>query len=393
MEIMFRWKSEDRIIKWVHLIMISLFFLLSIYTIMQNVENQFVIGLCLISYLVLTIFRHLSLSNMKGNLLHFAFPYLELSVIYIANLLDTSGVILPIFILIIWDVVIDYVRVYGICFSIVGYFCYMFKYTQISGYLPLANIIFMFIIAAFQFALFVGFAFLAKLYNIKSRDLKNTTAELQAKMLSTEQVTLLNERNRIAGEIHNTVGHQLTTALVQIEATQMILDKDPEEAKRRLAIIKTQVKDGLNELRKSIHAINADEEYENFSKAVELLIQQVESYTQLSICYELDNIEHIKLNYKKVLYHIVLESITNGIRHGHCKKIRIKICENRGIITLTSYNDGLVPEDLKYGYGLSQLNEKIETLGGSLLININEEGWFGLIVKLPLYIKEGVING
>lgn len=393
MNILSKWRNEEKIIKLIHLVMLLLFLLLSAYTLILNTDNRLLMGICFAIYLALSIFRHLVLSNMKVNVLHFAFPFLELAALYVANTLDSSGAILPMFILIIWDVVLDYEKIYGISFSIVGYICYMIKYLRLSSDLPLGTVVFVFIIAALQFSLFIGFAFLTKLYNSQSRDLENTTAELHARMLSTEQMTLLNERNRIAGEIHNTVGHQLTTALVQIEAAQMLMDRNPEDASKRLRIIKSQVKDGLNELRKSIHAINADEDYKNFNQAVNRLIQQVKSHTSLSVNYESDNIEHISLNHKKILYHILLESITNAIRHGHCKRIIIKVTEVEENVFLTCYNDGLVPKELKFGYGLTQINEKIDALRGSFKMKVNEDGWFGLNVKLPLYSKEGEYNG
>ena len=76
-------------------------------------------------------------------------------------------------------------------------------------------------------------------------------------MITLEEMTLLKERNRIAGDIHNTVVHQLTTALVQVEAARMLMDKDPEGLMKRLDVIKDQVRTGLSELRRSVHTINA----------------------------------------------------------------------------------------------------------------------------------------
>ncbi|MCR3955320.1 MAG: histidine kinase [Gudongella sp.] len=393
MNIISNWRTEEKIIKLIHMVMLLLFLLLSAYTLILNTDRHLEMGLCFAAYLALSLFRHLFLSHMKVTALHFAFPYLELAVLYIANTLDSSGAILPMFIIVIWDIVLDYDKIYSISFSVVGYICYMIKYIRISSQIPTGTIIFVFIIAALQFGLFIGFAFLTKLYNSQSRDLENTTAELHARMLSTEHMTLLNERNRIAGEIHNTVGHQLTTALVQIEAAQMLMERNPEDASKRLRIIKSQVKDGLNELRKSIHAINADEDYKNFNQAVGRLIKQVKAHTNLSVSYESENIEHLSLSHKKILYHILLESITNAIRHGHCKQIRIRVSEIEGNVFLTCYNDGVVPKELKFGYGLTQISEKVDALRGSFKIKVNEDGWFGLKVELPIFSKEGEYYG
>jgi signal transduction histidine kinase len=386
---MFSLRHGEKIFKGIHLAMAALFLLLSVYIISLNPEKLFAIILWCAVYLVLSFIRHFFLANIRGNIFHWIFPYMEGAVLFIINSIDTSSTGLALYMLHTMDIAVDYDYKYGFVFTIAGYLTYMLDYIQYFSHLSVSMRVLIFIIAAFQFFIYIGLGFLAKKYSVQSGKLQKTSAELHSRMITMEQMTLLKERNRIAGNIHNTVGHQLTTALVQIEAVRMLLDKNPDEVKKRLDIIKEQLRGGLNELRKSIHAINAEDEYEKFDEAVKLLMQQVKSHAGVEVEYEMDDIGEAKLQLKKTLYHVIMESITNAIRHGNCSNIKVKISKKEGTIVLSSFNDGTIPKEVNYGYGLNQMKDSLKQLGGSLHIKINEAGWFGLIAELPLLYKEG----
>lgn len=374
----------------IHILMAILFILLAGLVISLNKEGKFSILIGCIAYLLLTTIRHYNISHGKNKIIQKVFSYIEGAIIIIISTFDKTNTILSIYVLLMMDITIDYDFRFSIIFAIFGYFAYMYKYIQPFIIYPLGTQIILILIGVFQIILYFGFAYLAKKYYSQNNKLKKTTAELNSKMIALEQITVLKERNRIAGEIHNTVGHQLTTALVQIEATQLLIDNDPTEVKRRLDIIKMQVRDGLQEIRKSINAINAEHEYENLHKSVQNLIHQVKTHANVNVDFQMMNINDAKLDLKKSIYHIILETITNAIRHGNCQKIKIEISNEKGIITLTSFNDGIVPTDYKYGYGLIHMKETIKTLGGSFSTKINGDGWFGIMAQLPLYSRKGM---
>lgn len=382
-------RSEERIFKGAHGAMLILFFLLVGLILSSNPEQQFVLAGGYLLYFLLSLFRHLFLARMENRFLQAIFPYLEGLVVYLTIYIDANTSGLSILTLIIWDIALDYKYTYGGVYAFFGYLAYMSIYIRPFLHLPPANILLLFAIAALQILLYVGFAFLAKGYSIQSRKLRETTAKLQAKMIAAEEITALKERTRIAVEIHNTVGHQLTTALVQIEAARMLFDQDPAESKKRMEISKDQVRQGLNQLRQAIHAIKADRDYEDFSGAVEGLLEQVRAHAQVSVDASLDDIGEARLQLKKTLYHMVLESITNAIKHGNCRKIKIRLARVGGHLTLSCYNDGILPKEIKFGYGLSQIKEQVKEVGGTLSVQISQEGWFGLVAEMPVISREG----
>lgn len=381
-------ENNNKIFKYIHIIMaiIAIFIFYFIYV--NNNEKLFILIWFAIA-MIFTILRHYYLKKGNNKIIKGILPYFEIIILLIILYLESSSTTIALFIILSMDIALDYGYKYSIIFTISSYLIYMAEYIRHVAQVSTFAKLLLLIIAAMQFTLFTAVANLAKIYALQSNQLKATTAELKTKMISLEQLTLLKERNRIAEEIHNTVGHQLTTALVQIEATQILMDKDLDEAKRRLLIIKEQVRDGLNELRRSIHAINATEEYKDLPASIRALIGQVKNHADVDISLDIEDVEGISIQLKKTIYHIVLESITNGIRHGQCRKIYIKLSREVDRVNIQSFNDGILPKDLKYGYGLSQIKENLKSIGGTLLLKINDDGWFGLIVNIPIYYREG----
>jgi signal transduction histidine kinase len=377
-------RSEEPIFKIAHAAMLVLFSLLLSLVLLTNPEQRTVLAGGYSLYFVLTLFRHFFLPGEKNRFWQMIFPYLEGLVIYLTIGMEASISGLSILTLIVWDIALDYPYTYGGFYAFAGYVAYMTIYIRNMPPLPMINILLLLAIAAFQILLYVGFAFLARSYSMQSRRLRQTAADLQAKMITTEEMTTLRERNRIAMEIHNTVGHQLTTALVQIEAAQMIFDQDPQESQRRMGISKEQVQMGLQQLRKTVSSINADQDYDDFAGAVASLLEQVHSHTPVTIDASLDDIQNARLQIKKTLYHMILETITNAIRHGKGRRIKIRLERAEDRILLSCHNDGALPKRIQFGFGLNKIEEQLKELGGTLSIQINEEGWFGLEAQIPI---------
>lgn len=389
---MFSFRNSDRILKGVHIAMLILFILLTVYIISFNPESRFkIMGFCAL-FLCLSLIRHFILPRFRENILHWIFPYLEGAVIVYINYIDVTQSTLSLYPLLTMDVAIDYTFSYGAVFMFPAYIMYMIYYNNyVIPDVSFGMRILAFSVAAFQFFLYVGFALLTRRFSFQSTKLQSTTNELHAKLITLEQMTLLKERNRIAASIHNTVGHQLTTALVQIEAARMIISKDPVSVEKRLDTIREQIKDGLNELRRSVHAINADDEFKNFDQALLKLFEQTRMHAGITIEYEMADMSGLKLDLKRIIYNTVLESITNAIRHSKCDRIRIGIDIADGGLILSVYNNKANAQEINFGFGLSQIEKSIKGAGGLLDVRFNDSGWFGLIAKIPLEYTKGDI--
>ena len=89
---------------------------------------------------------------------------------------------------------------------------------------------------------------------------------------------------------------------------------------------------------------------------------------------------------------MILETITNAIRHGNGRRIKIRLERTAGRILLSCHNDGALPKRIQFGYGLKKIEESLKELGGTLSVKISEEGWFGLEAQVPTIFQGGDVH-
>jgi len=207
-------------------------------------------------------------------------------------------------------------------------------------------------------------------------------AQQKVQMFELEQTAIIKERNKMAGDIHDSVGHQLTTALVQLEAVSVLMDKDAKQAKRRLKIIKEQIKLGLNELRNSIRELK-DENFVDFEDSLNDLCKRIESTTSIAVVANFVQIDNIPVNYRKTIYNMCMEAMTNAIKHGKCNKIVLDISLKSNNIVVKIANAGVIPEYVEPGFGLKKMKDRIEELNG-LLKNYSSSFGFSIEANIPL---------
>ncbi|MDE5897122.1 MAG: histidine kinase dimerization/phosphoacceptor domain-containing protein, partial [Clostridia bacterium] len=109
---------------------------------------------------------------------------------------------------------------------------------------------------------FLVFNFTVQIYR-KNREIAQAFVELNVSneklrvaYEELQEVTALEERQRIAKDIHDTAGHSITTVIMQTEAAKLLIDTDPAEAKQRIAAANLQAKNALEELRESVHLLS-----------------------------------------------------------------------------------------------------------------------------------------
>ena len=92
-------------------------------------------------------------------------------------------------------------------------------------------------------------------------ELDESNKKLQEAYQELQEVTALEERQRIAKDIHDTAGHSITTIIMQTEAAKLVIDSDPEDAKRKIAAANLQARNALEELRESVHLLSGATEH------------------------------------------------------------------------------------------------------------------------------------
>lgn len=350
-------------VRYIQMIYLLLIFFITIYTIWNQQELWKEIVLFTLLYIgVDTVRRHYCYGYTW---LIYATPVLEVIIIIPLAIMTNSAVSMWLIILTNIDLIIYMPLGYAIIFTAYSYLIYITIYLIKLKPAGLMSVMIIIMIAAMQYGIIMGVGFLARKFYNQQEKYRKLVALQKVQMLELEQMAVIKERNRMAGEIHDTVGHQLTTAMVQLEATMLIFDKDPSKVPERLKVIKEQVKHALQELRASVRELG-DERYLRLEDKLEELTNQVLRTTGIVVKTTYKGVEDIPTNYRKTVFLVVMESITNAIKHGRCASIELGVACREGAIEVLIKNDGIVPDAVEEGFGLKSMKENVTTLDGTL---------------------------
>ena len=201
--------------------------------------------------------------------------------------------------------------------------------------------------------------------------------ELNSYLALSEKIAEDRERKRIAREIHDTLGHALTGISAGIDAVKVLVDIDTNRAKEQLNNVSVVVRDGIRDVRGSLNKMRPGAlENNTLKEALIKIIREYEAISDLEIHlrYEWDNID-LDIAKEDIVFRVIQESITNSVRHGHAKTIWIELLEEDEAYVMTIHDDGVGFDELRYGYGLKQIQERLMIIGGSVRFE-NRDGFY-----------------
>lgn len=201
--------------------------------------------------------------------------------------------------------------------------------------------------------------------------------ELNSYLALSEKIAEDRERKRIAREIHDTLGHALTGISAGIDAVKVLVDIDTNRAKEQLNNVSVVVRDGIRDVRGSLNKMRPGAlENNTLKEALIKIIREYEAISNLEIHlrYEWDNID-LDISKEDIVFRVIQESITNSVRHGHAKTIWIELLEEDEAYVMTIHDDGVGFDELRYGYGLKQMQERLMIIGGSVRFE-NRDGFY-----------------
>ena len=230
-----------------------------------------------------------------------------------------------------------------------------------------------------------------------NKQLNQANDRLRDYAFELERMTEVRERNRLAREIHDTLGHTLTGIIMGSDAGLALFDAAPEEAKKRIQVVAQAARDGLNDVRRSIKALRPDAlENTSLAEALETLITNFKAATSAEVFYDQQaGPLAFAQDEEDTLYRCVQEGMTNAVRHGHATEIRISLTRRDNLLTIDVRDNGLGGgEEVQEGFGLRHMRERLELLGGSLTfgnraeLDGDGERGFYIVVSLPIREKE-----
>lgn len=208
--------------------------------------------------------------------------------------------------------------------------------------------------------------------------LKQQNQDLMEKQDYEIRIATLNERNRIAREIHDNVGHLLSSSILQVGA--LLAVNQDEKVRGNLLVVKDTLDEAMNTIRTSVHDLHED--------SVDLYTQVNELVQKFQFCkieYDYDMRSDPDKKVKYAFISIVKEALSNIIKHSDATLATVTFREHPALYQLIIFDNGTVKNyDMENGIGLKNITERINALEGN--INITTGSGFQIFISVP---KEG----
>ena len=183
-----------------------------------------------------------------------------------------------------------------------------------------------------------------------------------------EQLTLLEERNRMARELHDTVGHTFTSVIMGMDAVSYLIETAPDKAKEKLDVLRSVTRNGLEEVRRSIHQMVPEGDM-LLSQQLTRLANEFALHTGTQIRFTTVGEEfEIPKQTKLSLIRCLQESLTNAKRHGRASTVEVTLTYSDNLVDIRIEDDGIGTEQLKVGFGINAMQERIFALQGTLQV-------------------------
>jgi PAS domain S-box-containing protein len=191
----------------------------------------------------------------------------------------------------------------------------------------------------------------------------------------SEAASILEERNRMAREIHDTLAQAFTGILAQVGAAKQVLTDDVEATQAHLDLIKELARTGLTEARRSVVALRPQLlEEGNLQSALHRLVAQFRATaTDTILYYEIEGAVYaLPTEVESNLLRIGQEALTNAMRHANADEIRVELVYDRDRFCLRVKDNGqgfgVGSISSSEGFGLLGMSERAERIGAQLTI-------------------------
>ncbi|MBR4082666.1 MAG: hypothetical protein IKK33_00115 [Lachnospiraceae bacterium] len=233
---------------------------------------------------------------------------------------------------------------------------------------------------------------------LNEQKVKNLNRDISLRSQVAERNARLEERENIARNIHNVVGHTITSALVSLQAYEVLKEADPDRAEGKLSATSERMHLALEEIRRAVRVLDAETEDISLQDFCSLLATEADKFstdTEIKIVHNFAEGHDKELRVEKrtceFLHSVLTECLNNGIRHGGATEFFVHLTFDSSHIRLVVSDDGKGFEGLSVaeqkkrlenGYGLRKMKDYVQTHAGTFKAD-GEDG-FQVLVELPL---------
>ncbi len=204
----------------------------------------------------------------------------------------------------------------------------------------------------------------------------------------SRRAAILEERNRMARDIHDTLAQGFTGVIMQLEAAEMAIERRrPKQVNEHLRRAGGLARESLSEARRSVHALRPEVLKEtSFWEALKGTIKSITVGTALHPSFKVQGkVDDLPPIWQENLLHIGQEALANTIKYAHARKFGTRLMYDSKELRLefSDDGDGFKQQDRHDGRGLLGMRERVEQMGGELKITSSRGKGTKITVVLP----------
>jgi two-component system, NarL family, sensor histidine kinase DesK len=220
------------------------------------------------------------------------------------------------------------------------------------------------------------------IYNRKKRERLEEQLEDANKRIS--ELVKQEERQRIARDLHDTLGQKLSLIGLKSDLARKLINKDPEQARAELKDVQQTARTALNEVRKLVSQMRGIRLKEELVR-----VEQILSVAEIEFIHNELALSNVSPLTENILSMCLKEAVTNVVKHSRASYCEVNIVQSTDeiMITIQDNGQGIASKDaLQHGNGLIGMRERLEFVNGTLDIQ-SDEGT-KVIVKVPSVRKQ-----
>ncbi|MFN2280580.1 MAG: sensor histidine kinase, partial [Anaerolineales bacterium] len=217
-------------------------------------------------------------------------------------------------------------------------------------------------------------------------ELQQTNEELRLSRLREKDLAVVEERIRLARDIHDGLGHHLTVLNVQLQAAGIQMENDPEAAAEAIEICRQEAQHALDEVRRSVAVMRSSPlNGTSLEEALGKLIREFARNTPLDPKFEVIGDPYpLEAPVGMTCFRTVQEGLTNVQKHARDPQhLRVRLEYTPGDVLIRVSDDGLAGPEGEAGYGLAGLQERALQLGGQFRAEAIPSGGYTLELIIP----------
>lgn len=211
---------------------------------------------------------------------------------------------------------------------------------------------------------------------------------IQDLLQSQQQLAALEERNRLARELHDTVKQQNFATLMQVRAARNLLSNDPQQAQQHMLEAEELIKSSQQELNMIIAELRpAELEGKGLPGALAQYLQTWSQHAFIPADFQVQGEQRLPLEHEQTLYRVGQEALSNVARHSRASAVRVTLTydDSQVLLVVKDNGAGFNAQNTTPGFGLQSMSERLEKMGGHLSITSSGEGGTTLTAQLPVW--------